>query len=125
MPTGVIRSIREIIEDEMPVWCWFSEPAPEAINRSTLQFRLACKDPHLPEGRSQRRLRIDLTKELVEQLAAFTDDDARDGALNAIREQISRYFEQLSVEPRIAEWLLTEDLIPEALNHPRRRYGSI
>lgn len=114
MPSGVIRSIREIIAEEMPEWCWFSDPAPEAINRSTLQFRLGCKNPRVPDGRSQRRLCIDLTKELVERLSAFTDDNAREDALNAIRGEISRYFEHLSAEPRIAEWLLTEDLIPES-----------
>jgi len=113
MTTDVIRDIRDIIAGEMPAWCWFSDPEPEAINRSTLQFRLGCEDTQLPEGRRQRRLRIDLTKELVEQVAALTDDQYRDGVLNAIRREISGYFEQLSAQPRITEWLLTEDISPE------------
>lgn len=116
MPSSVIESIRDVIADEMPEWCWFSNPAPEAISRSTLQFRLGCEDPQLPDGRRQRRVCIDLTKELVERLSAFADGEARDGALSTIRGEISRYFQQLSAEPRFAEWLLSEDALSDGVD---------
>lgn len=107
MLTDILQSVKSIIAGEMPCWFRFCEPA--AIpGKNDVHYCIAYEQYDAPLGNRQRRVRITISKRLLEKLSDLDDTVSQSQGLDALRREISRNFEKLAHSERLAEWFIDE-----------------
>lgn len=105
MLTSIVQSVKSIIAGEMPSWFRFSEPAA-TIGNESIEYFIRYEHYDAPVGKRQRRVRISISRPLLEHLSDLDDAAALDNGLNDLRRAISRKFERLTPSQRLTEWFI-------------------